>query len=400
MPGVRRGTCQEGRRAGNARLTETTDDIATQAEERSSGEDPFRLWPDGSIRNMFDYVPRPVEWFAENALLANRAHTLVGVGGSSKTRALYHLAEAGVTGRLPWDWAIKRTGSAALFLTEDVVDDVHRMVHEIGTHLDDNARKLMVQRCRIFPLAGRSAQMLGRDGSSLYETAVVSWVMERLARLPEPLVFVGFDPALALSEGDELEQSHQRRLGQLMDRIAIDTKSCVILNAHAAKGLINAEEIGSHASRGGGALTDAVRGEFVLRSMNAEESRKFGITGAVDRRRYVQLQATKGNHLSPEAYEPIWLKRGAEGTLSQIRLEEAGAGVIGPRDLKALEILKRTAAQGDSTLRFWRAECVSAGLILAKSDGAQEKAMERIRDALLQAGLIAQGRTRGSWIPT
>jgi hypothetical protein len=364
--------------------------------------DPFLAWPDGRINGMFDIAPPAVEWFAENALLANRAHTLVGIGGSSKTRALYHLAEGGVTGRLPWRWAIKRTGSSALFLTEDVVDDVHRMVHALGQHLDADTRRLMVQRCRIFPLASRRAELLARDGPRLYETAVLEWVMGRLALLPDPVVFVGFDPALALSEGDELEQSHQRQLGQLMDRIAIDMNACVVLNAHAAKSLANADQIGSHASRGGGALTDAVRGEFVLRSMNDVEARRFGIAGHVERRRYVQLQATKGNSLRPEAFEPIWLQRGVEGTLAQTELEESGAaaGVLGQREFKALELLKRTAAQGDSTLRFWRAECVTAGVIKAPSESAREKAMERCRDALLEAGLIAPGRTRGSWVPT
>ncbi len=65
------------------------------------------------------------------ALLAYRAHLLTGAGGSSKTRALYHLAIAAVIGRLPWGWPIERTGSAVLFLAEDTIENVHRTLHAL-----------------------------------------------------------------------------------------------------------------------------------------------------------------------------------------------------------------------------------------------------------------------------
>jgi RecA-family ATPase len=73
---------------------------------------------------------------------------------------------------------------------------------------------------------------------------------------------VGFDPALGITEGDEMNQAHQRRLGELMDRIAIDSGACVMVTTHAARSMLHADELGSHSSRGGGAITDAVRGEY------------------------------------------------------------------------------------------------------------------------------------------
>jgi hypothetical protein len=364
--------------------------------------DPFLKWPDGRINGMFDSKPPEIEWFADNALIAGRAHALVGVGGTGKTRLQYHLALGAVLGRLPWKWQIKRTGSAALFLTEDVTAEVHRTIHRLGASLSEDERKTLTRQMRVFPLAGRSARMLSLiDGGALVENEVYDWVMGQVECLPKPVAFLGFDPALALTEGDELNQAHQRRLGEVIDRFAIETGASAVLTAHAAKGLMHAEELGSHAARGGGALTDAVRGEFVVRNMTADEARKFGIEDRAERQLYVQLAATKGNHLPPEAYVPVWLKRGAGGTLSQVSLEQVERGTVGQRELQALELLRKTAPLGDTTMRFWRTDCVAHGVISASaSESAQEKGMERIRDALRDAGMVGPGRSRGTWIPT
>lgn len=66
---------------------------------------PPAPWPDGMSGSVADLIRTPapdVQWFAHFSLLAYRAHLLTGAGGSSKTRALYHLAIAAVIGRLPW----------------------------------------------------------------------------------------------------------------------------------------------------------------------------------------------------------------------------------------------------------------------------------------------------------
>ena len=363
--------------------------------------DRFQKWPDGSLSGMFDCVPPPVDFFAKDALLAGRAHTLVGVGGTSKTRLLYHLAFGAVLGQLPWAWEVNRTGSAALFLTEDVTADVWRTMHLLGGSLSAEERQTVIKQMRVFPLAGKSARMLSLvKGGALVENEVLDWVMERIDRLPKPIAFLGFDPSLALSEGDELTQAHQRRIGELMDHIAIETGACTVMTAHAAKGLMQAEELGSHAARGGGALTDAVRGEFVMRNMTADEARRFDIDDLAERRLYVQLAATKGNFLPPEAYVPIWLKRGAGGVLSQVTLEQVQRGTVGDRERRALELLRRAAPQGDVTMGFWKAECIAAGIVQADAaPRAQDKALQRLRDVLRDEGLVAPGAVRGTWIP-
>lgn len=362
--------------------------------------DPFFKWGDGRINGMFECKPQPAVWFAKNRLLAGRGHILSGVGGSSKTRALYHLGIGAPLGTLPWAWTIEKTGSAALFLAEDTIDDMHRVLHAIGQQYSEEQRRQLVRMLRVFPLAGYPFRLLCASGQSLVEGPAFDWMMERIGLLPKPVAFIGIDPALGVTEGDEMNQAHQRRLGELVDRIAIETGACVVLTTHAAKSLHQAEELGSHSSRGGGAITDAVRGEFTLRTMTAEEARKFGVQDRAERQRYVQLAATKGNSLPPEAYEPVWLRRGHGGMLSEVSLAQVERGTVGQRELQALEILKRACESGDTSMKFWRAQCVAASVIKSGSESGQEKALERIRGALLDAGLITNGSSRGLWIPT
>jgi len=363
------------------------------------------LWPagDGSIAHMLRTPPPELTWFCRDRLLSNRAHLLVGIGGSSKTRALIQLAMAAVTGRLAWAWEIERTGSAVLILAEDTQEGFHRTLAAILEHgsFSHQERALLAERLHVFPLAGQDTKLLAlQPGGVLVETSHFTGLVERCKRIPD-LAFIGLDPALGLTEGDENSQTHQRRLGSLCDRLAIESAAAVVLVAHAAKALQSAEEVGSHSSRGGGAITDAVRAEFTLRTMTAPEARAAGITDLEERKAHVQLVATKGNELPPAAFVPIWLKRGNGGVLAQVELEQAGdRGGIGRREAQALAILKELAAVSTPAMREWRTACQEAGLLHGENERAHERAMERIRDRLRDASLIAPGMTRGIWLPT
>ena len=362
--------------------------------------DPFARWPDGRIFGMFDCKPQPTTWHVRDRLLAGRAHVLAGVGGSSKTRLQYQLAAGAVLGRLPWDWTVTTTGSAALFLLEDSIDDSHRVLHAMGAHFDEAERRKLDNQLRVVQLAGFPARLLQLSGQQLIESDALYWLLDKIERMPKPVAYIGIDPALGVTEGDELSPSHQRRLGELMDHIAITTGACVVLTAHAAKNNHQADELGSHAARGSGALTDVMRAEYALRSMTADEARRFGIVDIVERKRYVQLACTKANNAPPEAFAPVWLRRGEAGLLSGVTLDQVERGSVGQRELQALEILSKDHVTGETSMKHWRAQCVAAGVIAAgAAPSAQEKAMERIRDALRDAGLVVPGVARGLWIP-
>jgi len=363
-------------------------------------EQDFTDWPDGRIDGFFEAEPPPHAWFCHERLLAGRGHLLTALGGSSKTRMQYHLGIGAVLGHLPWAWRIAVTGSAALFLTEDVRDQVHRTMHSFGQKLSPDNRALLCERLRVFPLAGRRALLLELNGNALAATDVLGWMMRQVEAMPKPVTFIGIDPAIGVSEGDEMSQTHQRRLGELADHIAIRTGACVVLSSHAPKGTLSVDEPMSHSSRGGGAITDALRAEFVLRNMTADEARKFGITDPLERRRHLQLVGTKGNELPPDAFVPVWLRRSAIGMLEQVSLAQSAPNGIGAREQLALDILVGSSGADGSAVptSIWRDRCVAQGLIAADNLDAQNKALQRLRDPLLAAGYVHQSE-RGRWIP-
>lgn len=370
-----------------------------RAKQAEQAEDD---WPgDGSIEGYLSTPAPPRRWFVRNRAPANRAILLAGVGGSSKTRFMYHNGMGAAIGRLPWAWEIERPGTAALLLAEDTAEDVHQTIWTMAKAMQLSGDECisLAERLHVFPMAGRDVRLLASVGGDLVETGKVGALLAALRALPPPLVFVGLDPALALTDGDELDQAHQRRLGELVDRIAIELDACVMLATHAGKSLQNAEEIGSHSARGGGALTDAVRAEYVLRTMTAAEARSFGIDSIEERKAHVQLVATKGNNLPPAAFAPLWLRRGSGGVLEAADLVPQATPAVGPREVRALEILRDLAAVSSPRLGAWREACIRASLVTGATDRAREKAMDRIRDALLAAGLIEPGSTRGFYVP-
>lgn len=376
---------------------------APPAERSGSTAGALDDWPgSGDISAFLDTPAPPVAWFVTHRLLADRAHLVAGIGGSSKTRFLYHLGIGGVIGRVPWGWPIARTGSAALLLAEDTEAGVHRTLAAMAAamQLDDAERSALRERLRVHSLAGRDSRLLTLvSGGALAETHRVDQMLAALRTLPPPLVFVGLDPALALSEGDEGSPAHQRRLGELADRLAIETGACVVLAVHAAKAVQQSDELGSHTSRGSGAITDAVRGEFVLRTMTGDEARAFGITSIEERRAHVQLVLTKANESPPSAFVPLWLRRGAGGVLEPAELEARPADPIGEREHAAVEVLRQLAATGAPRLSQWRQACEAAGLLPGVTEAARKKSMERVVGLVLAAGLVERGIARGVYVP-
>lgn len=359
-------------------------------------------WPgsDGRVSHLLATAPPPLKWFADRRLLKGRGFALTGIGGSSKSTFLYQAAIGGVIGRLPWDWKVEQTGTALLFLTEDVADDVHQTLAAMADALEltPAERGLLGEKLRVWPLAGVDSRLIELSG----QTPRVSAKGEELIALCKSfgdVVFIGLDPALGLTEGNELDQGHQRFLGQFVDRLAIETGACAVIASHATKASANADEITSHQSRGGGALTDALRGEFVLRTMTTKEGKEFGITESVERKRHVQLLATKGNRLPPEAFAPMWLRRGRGGVLEAAQLTTAAK--LPPAhytDSRVLAVLTEISAASTATLDEWRDECKQRGLLAGDSPDSLKKSMQRICDRLLEAGLIER-TGRGIYSP-
>ncbi len=350
---------------------------------------------------LLNIEPEPQKWFINERIVAGRGAVVSGIGGSSKTRFVIHLAVGARLGKLPWDWEVEQTGRAILVLTEDTEEEFHRVIHNMCLSLtitQDEKRKLY-EGLIIYPLAGKQSILLSKNKSGNLEPSQLFHDLTDFIQQQGDIVFVGLDPALSLTDGEEIDQSHQRRLGKMADDLAVLTGASVMLVAHAAKNL--KEEITSHNSRGGGALVDAVRSEFVMRNMTRKEAQKAKVSDE-DRHRIVQLVGVKGNMLPPGAYIPVWLQRDQFGNLEPAELDfnPASSDCVGKKEKDAYNVLVDICQDGTKPkLKQWMLALIDAGIIKkTKKQKAQQQEMHEIRKRLFDAGMIKK-EIHGVWIP-
>lgn len=360
------------------------------------------LPPRADIGRFIETPAPPIKGYC-GPLAMGRAAGLSAAGGTGKTTVLTQLALAGATGEAQFGWPVEATGSVILVLAEDTEADVHRRIARMAQGLTPAQRELATRRMFIYAAAGMRLRLLVRDGPMLQVGELYHALREVIASCPEAPVFIALDSAVAISEGDELDQGHQRQLAYICDRIAIESGACVLLVTHAAKRTAGDDELGSHTARGAGALTDGLRAELAMRGMTQTEGRKFGIHKVEDRRRWVQLALTKANYAPPEAFQPLWLRRGPGGLLVA---DEPGptdalaaAGVV-DGDMKVLQVLVELAEKGEPKTQDWLQASIDRGLLDGRGKpDAVMKRLERIRQRLAAAGLVMKGAGHGVWVP-
>jgi hypothetical protein len=346
--------------------------------------------------------PAPdIPFFVRDRLVMGRAHNLSGLGGSSKTRFLTQLAVGAIRGQVlfPWDIPEEAQGPAALLLTEDAAHETRRTLFAIARAMQLGTKQVdaLAEGLHIFPLAGRDVTLLRATPEGILFRTPLYHALRKFAT-DHRVKFIGLDPAIRLTEGDELSSRHQRALGDAVDTLAMETGACVLLTTHARKSLGSEEEMTSHSARGAGALTDAVRAEIVMRTMTSNEAKARNIPEE-ERHSFVAVKVVKGNFLPPEAFAVEWLRRGEHGVL--FAAEDMPAAndrrpAYNPMGDIAVKLLWDLGAGKLVQSAEWRESMVKGNLITGKNEEAQRKTFGRIVKKLTDNGLvIAHGIGRG-----
>ncbi|WP_161499751.1 hypothetical protein [Limnohabitans sp. TS-CS-82] len=160
--------------------------------------------------------------------------------------------------------------------------------------------------------------------------------------------------------------------------LPIHDKEYIVIS-HAAKSVQYQQEVGSHASRGSGAITDAFRLEVLMRVMTPREAKDFRIDD-LQRHRFVRMQVTKANSLPPDLMHPVWLERVNGGALTLSSLKPAT--VTRPRSALELffEANPETGELSPISLSFatWKVKALDAGLLTGKTDSARDMSARRL----------------------
>lgn len=359
--------------------------------------------PDPVVLDSLDTVkPQPIEFTVEGLLMRGRAHLLTGLGGASKTTFLAQIACGIASGYPVLGWPIQEAGDVVLVLAEDTNEDAQRLVHDVlkTQPLSESEKSEACKRLHIFAAAGSDCTIVGPGPSDSHSR--LEDLIAFCNSLPN-IRLIGLDPAIALSKGRELDELDQRELANAVEKLAIQTGASVVLVSHAAKSVQYQNEIGSHYSRGSGALTDALRLEMLLRVMTTKEARSFGIQED-DRQNYVRFQVTKANRLPPSAMKARWFMRAEAGVLTPAALEVSlDSGVrITEKEFSALQIFLETdETSGDlepCALKFadWKSVCVSKKLLTGSTAPAQDMSARRLLQSLQQKSWVSQNSS-GFW---
>lgn len=356
------------------------------------------LEPPLNLSNIAQIASESIDYALSPIFRAGRAALVTGLGASSKSTLLKELAIAITTGKPTLGMTVATPGKAVLILAEDTAEDAYRSLDAIfrSMSLNDDQISLVRERLFIFAAAGKDCVIVANESDKT--SLRLQQLIDFIKGLGE-VRLVGLDPAISLTRGRELDEIAQRDLANSVEKIAIETGAAVIVISHAAKSVQFQQEVGSHASRGSGAITDAFRLEVLMRVMTSKDAKEFQIDDQ-QRHRFVRMQVTKANSLPPDLMQPIWLERVSGGALTLANLKPGS--VSKPR--AALELFFEADAETGElvpmSLSFatWKIKASDAGLLTGKNASAQDMSARRLHTSVKSAKWIED--SKGSWRPT
>lgn len=265
-----------------------------------------------------DEPPPPREYVLQDFILTGKACVLAGLGGVSKTMWLMQLSVCTALG-LPFMSKRSLTGSVMLILGEEDHAEIHRRFNAIvkvmgltGGQID-----LVRNRVRAFPMNGLDARLSRVQNGSLEGTDFTAEIitatkeLERDAGLPVRLI--GLDHAGLIHGGEFNTREDVVQTMRQVNFIAHETHAAAMVLAHSPKGANVKDKADAADVAGSAAWVDLARAVFVIRTMNDDDGKNFGIAPEL-RHAYASLAVVKNNY--GPAGDVIWLRRTVVGGYS------------------------------------------------------------------------------------
>lgn len=261
--------------------------------------------------------PAPVRrWLMRDAIPLGIVAQLVAPGGTGKTMTSLQLGVSVATGQ-PFAglWDIGESGAVLMLLGEDDDSELHRRIANISHQMtaQPEALALLGQNLIIKSVVGEDNLMTSADPVSreVQHTQFTERLILTASGIPD-LKLIVIDPASRFRGGDENAAADTTRFVQALERLAQATGATVLVIHHANKASMNGGGTSQAAARGSSALTDGVRLQINLATLNDSTRKHHGIAEA-DMRQYLTLSITKTNYSAPQA--DILLQRGEGGYL-------------------------------------------------------------------------------------
>lgn len=276
--------------------------------------------------------PPPRRWLMKGIIPAGIVCQLVAPGGTGKTMIAMQLGVSCATG-LPFAgaWEPVETGSVLMLLGEDDDSELHRRVYNIANQIavtSTTAATQLGERLFIKSVIGEDNLLTSTEADTreVRHTPLVDRLIVTAKQIPD-LKLIVIDPASRFRGGDENAAGDTTRFVQALERIAQATGATVLVIHHANKASMTASSGSQSAARGSSALTDGVRLQINLATLNKDTGKRYGLTED-DCKGYLTLSIAKTNYSAPQ--NDILLKRGEGGYLSlanDVPIPRAQAGL-------------------------------------------------------------------------
>jgi hypothetical protein len=235
---------------------------------------------------------QPRKWLLGTTLLRGYATVLASMGGVGKTALAISFALAVITGRqdIAGQHVFQR-GRVWLITLEDDREELERRIAAAmiahGVRPDEVEGKLFINdttsdRPLLLARADENGDFVTCEDAERVTTGIRD----------NNILLTVIDPLVKAHHAVENSNDHQDQLIGLVNNIARDTSSAVVLACHFRKG--GGEGGARDAIRGGGALIDGARLTRTVIQMDSADAKTFNIKPE-DAFRYIRLQDAKAN---------------------------------------------------------------------------------------------------------
>ena len=324
---------------------------------------PFLGMDELRVTEFLETPARPMEYIIDGVMPVSKTGLLVAPGGTGKSMLLLQLAISVATG-IPFlgRFLISKPGGVLAFFAEDDKDELHRRF--------ENAVRIICESPEIgadrFKLDLEKnlfmASLVGWDGIALTETTpagparttAFNRFMATARQIPD-LRLIIFDPTSHFMGGDENFSLDAVRYVQALQAFSQETGAFVLAVQHTNKqSSRSGDPMSQHAARGSAQLTNTVRWQMNMATMDPKTARNFGIQADRERKQCVQVDIAKSNY-APQ-FGQIWLRRGIGGFLHFVELSTREQAEIERVLDDAVAKIKECAANGKQYSR--RSFCV------------------------------------------
>ena len=378
-----------------------------------------RLNSDDGVILFSDEPPPHRDFTIGDIMLMAKVCLLAGFGGVSKTQWLLH-ATACIALGLPFMGKATIAGAVLLLLGEEDQAEIARRFNAITKMMKLTPEQIDIvrQRVRAFPMVGLDMRLTHFVGGSLEGTGFAAEIIEAAQQLEADcglaVRMIGLDHAGLIHGGEFNAREDVVQTMRQVNHIAQESGAAVLVLAHSPKAAAGAEKSTASAVAGSTAWVDHARGASVLRAMNDDEGKRYGIEPD-GRGAYVSLTVVKNNY-GPTGGE-FWLMRESAptygvGLLRHVELREpikvpSGTNIKLRTEIYDLVLAKpcltKNAVEGHASVKDGRIRAskavVRAEVEMMLADGAlafrQPTEEERLRVGIKSktSGFLCTGAT-------